>query len=79
MRFRDILTEEEIKHFQENQELVTYELLEVLRLQGDEGKKLAIEILETPKNERRYYIDAFGMPISMDGNKTLKKPGTILP
>ena len=74
-----ILTDEEIKHFQENQELITYELLEALRLQGDEGKKLAIEILETPKNERRYYVDAFGIPISMDGNKALKKPGTILP
>lgn len=73
-----LLTEEEVKYFKENQDRITIELLEALRAQGNDGKFQALEILDIPKNEKMYYLDAFGEQISYDGNKGLKKPGTVL-
>lgn len=74
-----LLNEKEIKYFQENQSEITSDLLELLRSQGKPGKKQALEILDTPKNERMFYMDAFGQKVSFDGNKALKKAGTIMP
>lgn len=70
-----ILTPEEIEYFKANPQDITSELLDSLRSQGDKGKAIALEILDTPMNEQRYHVDAFGNPISFDGNKGLKKSG----
>lgn len=74
----ELLTQEEIEYFKNNQHLITQELLDTLRAQGKDGKRVALEILDTPINERAFHVDAFGLPISFDGNKGLKKPGTIM-
>lgn len=73
-----ILTPEEIEYLKNNQHLITQELLETLRAQGKDGKRVALEILDLEKNERMFYLDAFGSPISFDGNKGLKKQATTL-
>lgn len=74
-----MLTNDEIAYLKENQDQITPELLEALRASGNKGKHQALEILDTPKNDRRYYVDAFGQPVSFDGNKNLKKTGTLMP
>lgn len=74
-----LLSDAEIEFFKANQDKITTELLDALRAQGNKGKKQAIQILETPKNEKNYYLDAFGQPISFDGHKGLKKSGTLMP
>lgn len=74
--YDEILSPEEIKFFQQNQHLITAELLASLRAKGNAGKRIALEILDTPKNERNYHLDAFGDAISFEGNKALKKPDT---
>lgn len=71
-----ILSKEEIQFFKQNQHLITEELLATLRSKGNEGKHIALEILDMPQNERMYYTDMFGDPVSFDGNKGLKKAGT---
>lgn len=75
MAILSILTPEEIEYFKANKHEITKELLDTLREQGDKGKAIALEILDTPMNEQRYYVDSFGNPISFDGNKGLKKTG----
>lgn len=74
-----MLTKEEVEFFKENQDEITPELLALLRMQGNKGKHQALEILETPRNEKRFYLDAFGQAISFEGNKALKKAGTMMP
>lgn len=74
----EILTKEEIDFFKQNQDQITQELLDSLRSKGNEGKRIALEILDMPKNERMYYLDAFGGQISYDGNRELKKPGVVM-
>lgn len=78
MKKEVILSKEEIDLFKSNKELISSELLELLRNKGNEGKRIALEILDTEKNDRRYYMDASGFPISFDGNKAIKKPGTLM-
>lgn len=73
-----MLTKDEIKFFKENKHEITKEILDILRSKGNDGKRQAVEILETEQNDRRYYIDSSGQPISFDGNKALKKPGTLM-
>lgn len=73
-----MLKKEEIEFFKNNKHEITSEILQLLRSKGNKGKHQALEILETEKNDRRYYIDSDGQPISFDGNKALKKPGTLM-
>lgn len=73
-----ILSKSEIEYFKQNQKLITQELLDALRSQGKDGKRVALEILDMQKNDRMYYVDAFDDPISFNGNKGLKKVGAIL-
>lgn len=72
----EILSKEEIEYLKNNQHEITKELLDSLRKQGNKGKAVALEILDTPMNGQKYYLDAFGNPISFDGNKGLKRSGT---
>ena len=73
-----LLSREEVEFFKNNQHLITQELLDTLRAQGNEGKRLALKILDLPKNDKMFYLDAYGDPLSYEGNKGLKKPGTVL-
>lgn len=73
-----MLSKDEIEFFKNNQQLITQELLDSLRALGNDGKRIALEILDAPKNDKMYHLDAFGDPISFDGNKTLKKAGTTM-
>lgn len=73
---KDIFTEDVVKHFKEHKEEITHELLEELRSYGNEGKQLCLDILDTPKDEEEYHLDAFGHRISFNGDRTLKKAMT---
>lgn len=71
-----LLSAQEIKYFQENKSEITEELLELLRNQGKEGKRQALEILDIPKDNDNYYLDAYGSRISYNGIRSLKKAFT---
>ena len=71
-----LLNAQEIKYFQENKSEITEELLELLRNQGKEGKRQALEILDIPKDNDNYYLDAYGSRISYNGIRSLKKAFT---
>jgi hypothetical protein len=73
-----ILTKEEITYFKENKQEITFELLQALRNLGNEGKQLALNIIDLPKDSDQYYLDAFGNRVSQNGNRNLKKPFTKL-
>lgn len=74
-----ILSQEEIDYLKKNQHEITVELIDLLRNQKEDTRDLVQEILDTPKDEKQYYLDVYGDPISFDGRKTLKKQGTIMP
>lgn len=73
-----LLSKEEVKYFFENKDQITYELLEALRKNGKPGKKQALEILDLPKDNDNYYLDAYDSRISYMGTRTLKKAFTKL-
>lgn len=74
----EILSKEEIEFFKANKHEITPELLNALRESGNKGKAIALEILDIDKNDKMFYVDAFGEAISFEGNKGLKKAGTTL-
>lgn len=73
---KDIFTPEVIQHYKTNKNLITSELLDELRSHGNEGKDIALEILDTEKSEDNFYLDAFGEKISNNGNRDQKKAFT---
>ena len=75
---KDIFTKEHIKYFKNNKHEITQELLETLRAYGNEGKHIALEILDLEKDNEQYYLDAFGNRVSFNGNRRLKKAFTKL-
>lgn len=75
---KDIFTREHIKYFKNNKHEITQELLETLRAYGNEGKHIAIEILDLEKDNENYYLDAFGNRVSFNGNRRIKKAFTKL-
>lgn len=66
-----ILSNEQIELLKNNKNLITEELLDALR-ETKEGKTVALQILDIPKDEEDYYLDAFGSRISFDGNRQIK-------
>lgn len=76
MALSEIFTEEVINHFKEHKEEITFELLQELRSYGNEGKELALQILDTPIDDEEYHLDAFGHRISFNGDMFLKKSHT---
>lgn len=78
MATNQILTKEEIDLFKNNKHLITSELLDALRTCGNEGKQLALDILDFEKDSDQYYLDAFGNRITFNGNRRLKKQFTKL-
>ena len=65
-----------IEFYQKNKNEITLELLETLRNCGNEGKHIALEILDFEKDNEQYYLDVFGNRMSVNGNRRLKKPFT---
>lgn len=72
-----MLKHEEIEHLRNNKDLITLELLEALRT-TKEGKAIALELLDLPKDNEEYYLDAFDARISFHGDRLLKKQYTKL-
>ncbi len=75
---KEIFNPDIIEFLKNNKDQITGELLEELRSFGNEGKHLALEILDFPKDSEQYYLDSFGNRISFDGNRALKKKFTKL-
>ena len=66
-----ILSNAQIELLKNNKNLITEELLDALR-ETKEGKSVALQILDIPKDDEDYYLDAFGSRISFDGNRQIK-------
>ena len=77
-KVREVFTEDLIQHLKTNKHLISSELLAELRSFGNEGKQIALDILDIEKDHEQYYLDAFGNRISFDGNRRLKKQFTKL-
>lgn len=75
---KDIFKPEIVEFLKNNKDHITGELLDELRSFGNDGKHLALEILDFPKDSEQYYLDSFGNRISFDGNRALKKAFTKL-
>ena len=75
-KLTEVFTSQVIEQLKANKDLITFELLQAIRSYGNEGKDLALEILDTEKDEEGYYLDAFNNRISLDGNRLLKKAYT---
>lgn len=77
-KLKSIFTKEIQQHYKNNKHEITSELLETLRSYGNEGKHIALEILDFEKDSEQYYLDAFGNRVSFNGNRRLKKSFTKL-
>lgn len=73
---RKIFTDSVIEQYKNNKQLITYELLQKLRSYGNEGKQIALEILDTEKTPDNYYVDAYGEKIAFLGDREIKRPFT---
>ena len=71
-KLQEIFTPELIEYYKTNKNLITSDLLAKLREFGNDGKQLALDILDTEKSEDNYYLDAFGKKISFEGDRNLK-------
>mgnify|MGYP003085200283 CR=1 FL=1 len=78
-KLSDIFPPELIEYYKQNKNLITEELLDTLRTYGNDGKALALEILDTPMDDEKYHLDAFGNRIFFNGNRQLKRPFTKMP
>lgn len=76
MDIKEIFKPEIIEYYKTNKSEITKELLDQLRNSGNEGKQIALDILDTEKSEDNYYLDAFGNKISFLGDRNLKKAFT---
>ena len=68
-----ILTPEQIEYFRNNKSAITQDLLDALRSKGNDGKQLALDILDTDKDDEEYHLDAYSNRISFNGFRFLKK------
>ena len=73
---KTVFTPEVVENLKKNKNLITQELLQNLRDCGNVGKQLALDILDTEKDDEEYYTDAFGSRISFNGFRMLKKAYT---
>lgn len=78
-KLNNVFTPAVINHYKQNKDLITEELLKELRSHGNEGKQIALDILDMEKDSEQYYLDAYGNRISHDGNRRLKKSFTKIP
>lgn len=75
-KLKEIFTKEIISELKNNKSLITLELLTELRTYGNLGKKIALDILETPQDEEMFFVDSFQNKISFNGNRQIKKSFT---
>lgn len=61
----------------EHKELITEEILDEVRKLPN-GRNLALDLLDLPKDSEDFYLDAFGKRVHFDGYRNLKKPFTKL-
>jgi hypothetical protein len=73
MSLNQIIDQATIDYLKVNKHEITTELLDALREHGNEGKSIALEILDLNKDDEQYYLDAFGNRMSFNGNRRLKK------
>lgn len=73
MSLNQIIDQATIDYLKINKHEITTELLDALREHGNEGKSIALEILDLAKDDEQYYLDAFGNRMSFNGNRRLKK------
>lgn len=71
-----IFDESTIEYYKKNKSEITSELLQQLRSIGNQGKQIALDILDTETNDDNYYLDAFGSPIAFRGDRELKRAYT---
>lgn len=69
---KQIFDSDTIGYLKNNKDQITPELLEKMRSFGNEGKRLALEILDTEKDHEGYYVDSFDNRLSFNGNRGLK-------
>lgn len=72
----DIFNSDAVAYYRDHKNEITSELLEKLRSYGNEGRQIALDILDTTRSKDGYYFDARGEKISFDGDRGLKKPFT---
>jgi hypothetical protein len=75
---RKIFDDSTIEGLRKNKQEITEELLDKLRSEGNDGKQIALDILDLEKDSEQYYIDAYANRISFNGNRRLKKSYTLL-
>lgn len=73
-KLKEIFKPDIIEFLSNNKNEITSDLLIEMRKFGNEGKHLALQILDFPKDSEQYYLDAFGNRMSVNGNRRLKKP-----
>ena len=76
LSLKQIIDQDTIDYLKANKHEITGELLAALREHGNEGKHIALEILDLEKDNEQYYLDAYGNRISFNGNRRLKKAFT---
>lgn len=72
----DIFNEETIEYYKKHKDEITFDLLSKLRQYGNEGKQIAIDILETEVDDDNYYLDSFNNRIKFRGRRELKRAYT---
>ena len=77
-KLKEIFNQNIIDYLKNNKHEITVNLLEEIRSYGNEGKHIALQILDLPVDDENYYLDAFGNRISFNGNRRLKKQYTRL-
>jgi hypothetical protein len=78
MSLSQIIDATTIEQLRNNKSSITSDLLEALRAHGNDGKQIALDILDLAKDNEQYYLDAFGNRMSFNGNRRLKKAFTKL-
>lgn len=68
-----VFTQEVVDNLKANKQLITSELLQNLRGCGNKGKQIALDILDTERDEEEYYLDAYNNRISFNGFRNLKR------
>lgn len=77
-KLKEIFNQDIIDYLKNNKHEITTDLLDEIRSYGNEGKHIALQILDLPVDDENYYLDAFGNRISFNGNRRLKKQYTRL-
>lgn len=72
----DIFNEQTIEYYKKHKDEITFDLLSKLRQYGNEGKQIAIDILETEVDDDNYYLDSFNNRIKFRGRRELKRAYT---